>query len=236
MMNDPDRIKGPKSALFNAPFSCFITGTDTEIGKTLVASAIVHLQAQKGYKVAGMKPVAAGAYQREGMWCNEDVDSLMSASSVKLDQKLICPFLFTSPIAPHIASKEEGRVIESKRILNSYRQIKQETDAVVVEGVGGFRVPLTIDFDTADLAVELDLPVIMVVGLRLGCISHALLTADAIAVRGLKLIGWVANCVSPDMLRAEDNLTALKERIQAPLIARIPYIENAPYTQAAGYF
>jgi dethiobiotin synthetase len=236
MMSDQNRIKELKSELFNAPLSCFITGTDTEIGKTLVASAIVHLQAQKGYKVAGMKPVAAGAYLKEGVWCNEDVDSLMSASSVKLDQKLICPYLFMSPVAPHIASQEEGRLIEPNQIVKSFREIKQQTEAVVVEGVGGFRVPLTKEFDTADLALELDLPVIMVVGLRLGCISHALLTTEAIAARGLKLIGWVANCVSPSMQKTEDNLIALKERIQAPLIARIPYIENAKYTQAAGYF
>ena len=235
-MSNQVQVKNPKSKLFDAPLSCFITGTDTEIGKTLVASAIVHLQAQKGYKVAGMKPVAAGAYLREGLWCNEDVDSLMSASSVKLDPKLICPYLFTTPVAPHIASQDEGRTIEPSHILKSYRQIKQHTDAVVVEGVGGFRVPLTKAFDTADLAVELDLPVILVVGLRLGCISHALLTTEAISARGLKLIGWVANCVSPNMQKQEDNLTALKERIHAPLIARIPYIVNAAYPQVVSYF
>ncbi len=221
--------------LTNEPLSCFITGTDTEIGKTLVASAIVHLQAEKGYRVAGMKPVAAGAYLKGKTWCNEDVDSLMQASSLKLDQSLVCPYLFTTPVAPHIASALEGRVIEPNHILKCFRKMRDAADAVVVEGVGGFRVPLTDTFDTADLAVQLDLPVILVVGLRLGCINHALLTVDSIRSRGLNLIGWVANSISPNMDKSEDNLRALKQRISAPLLGHIPYLTTASYVDAASY-
>ena len=221
--------------LFTKPISCFITGTDTEIGKTLVASSIVYKQAQNGFKVAGMKPVAAGANLIEGQWHNEDVDSLISASSAKLDPAIVCPYLFKTPVAPHIASSIEGRVIDPHQIMESYSQAKNETDALVVEGVGGFRVPLTDQFDTADLAVSFNLPVILVVGLRLGCINHALLTVEAIESRGLKLLGWVANSISPNMDKSEENLIALKQRIQAPLIGHIPHLLDLSFIEAAKY-
>jgi len=222
--------------LFDKPLSCFITGTDTEIGKTLVASAIVHKQAQIGYKVVGMKPVAAGATLVENAWHNDDVDALMDASSVKLDQEMVCPYLFSTPVAPHIASHEEGRPIDPKNIINRFNDIQLLCDAVVVEGVGGFRVPLTQDFDTADLAVELALPVILVVGLRLGCINHALLSIESIETRGLNLIGWVANSISNTMDKSEDNLKALQERIHAPFLAHIPYLNSPTFVNAAEFF
>ena len=221
--------------LFDKPFSCFITGTDTEIGKTLVASAIVYKQAQNGFRVAGMKPVAAGAQLLNTKWHNEDVDSLMRAASVNLDSELVCPYLFRTPIAPHIASEVEGLLIDPEQILKSSKQIEQVTDAVVVEGVGGFRVPLTQDFDTADLAVSLDLPVILVVGLRLGCINHALLTIEAIEARGLRLLGWVANSLRLSMEKEADNLLALKQRIQTPLIGHVRYLSDVSFVEAAKY-
>ena len=223
------------SPIFDQPLSCFVTGTDTEIGKTLVASALIHLQAKRGVKVAGMKPVAAGAKLEGERWVNEDVESLMLASSVKLDQNLVCPYLYRTPVAPHIASEIEGRSIEPDHIIKSFNKIQGLTESIVVEGVGGFRVPLTKDFDTADLAVKLNLPVILVVGLRLGCISQALLTMEAINSRGLKLLGWVANSVNSDMHKVQENLLAIRERIEAPLLGQVPYLTNASFSQAANY-
>lgn len=204
------------------PFSCFVTGTDTEIGKTLVSCALLHAFAQSGSRVVGMKPVAAGVVWVEDAWRNEDVDALAVASSVKLPQSLTAPYVMPTPAAPHIAAAIEGVRIDPAHILHCYQQLRDQSDAVVVEGVGGFCVPLTDDFDTADLAQQLALPVILVVGLRLGCISQALLTAQAIAARGLVLAGWVGNTVDPDMAFVQENIQALASRLPAPLLGHLP--------------
>ncbi len=217
-------------------FSCFVTGTDTEIGKTLVSSALVHIQAQRGWRVAAMKPVAAGAEWREGRWCNEDADALAACVSVKLPQEMTTPYLFQTPAAPHIAASLEGRVIEHQHLMDYFQQVRAQADAVVVEGVGGFRVPLNDSYDTADMATDLGLPVVLVVGMRLGCISQALLTADAIAARGLSLMGWVANTVDPHMLYPQENTDAIAQRINAPLLASIPRLEVADAATAAAWF
>ena len=217
-------------------FSCFVTGTDTEIGKTLVSSALVHMQAQRGWRVAAMKPVAAGAEWRDGRWCNEDVDALASRVSVTLPQEITSPYIFQTPAAPHIAAFLENKDIDSKHLLDCYRQVRAQTDAVVVEGVGGFRVPLNDSYDTADMAADLGLPVVLVVGMRLGCISQALLTAEAIASRGLSLMGWVANSVDPHMLYLQENTDAIAQRIKAPLLACIPRLEVADAKTAAALF
>ena len=225
--------------LFDAPFSCFVTGTDTEIGKTLISSAVVHLQAQKGFKVAGMKPVAAGAVFQEHpdkRWFNEDVHSLMNASSVYLPQDTVCPYLFKTPVAPHLAAEQEGVNIDPNVILQAYEKLRSLTQAVVVEGVGGFRVPLTRTFDTADLASMLELPVILVVGMRLGCINHALLSAESIRARGLNLVGWVANSMGQPMNKLEENIQAIDQRIGAKKLAYVPYLRNASAEAAAPYF
>ena len=217
-------------------FSCFVTGTDTEIGKTLVSSALVHMQAQRGWRVAAMKPVAAGAEWRDGRWCNEDVDALAGCVSVTLPQEITSPYIFQTPAAPHIAAFLENKDIDSKHLLDCYRQVRAQTDAVVVEGVGGFRVPLNDSYDTADMAADLGLPVVLVVGMRLGCISQALLTAEAIASRGLSLMGWVANSVDPHMLYLQANIDAIAQRIKAPLLACIPRLEVADAKTAAALF
>ena len=208
-------------------FSCFVTGTDTEIGKTWVASALVHIQAERGWRVAAMKPVAAGAEWRDGRWCNEDVDALAACVSVRLPQELTTPYLFKTPAAPHIAAALEDRVIDRQYLMDCYSQVRAQADAVVVEGVGGFRVPLNENYDTADLAKDLGLPVVLVVGMRLGCISQALLTAEAIAARGLSLVGWVANTVDPQMMFLQENIEAIAQRINAPLLACIPRLDVA---------
>ncbi len=197
----------------------FIVGTDTEVGKTFVACAMLHALRNAGLDAIGMKPVAAGT-DAEGK--NEDVESLLAASSRRLPHKLICPYLFQPAVAPHIGAAEEGRAIDIDRIVSSFESLRDSADCVLVEGVGGFCVPLGPHTDTADLAERLGLSVILVVGMRLGCINHALLTQQAIAGRGLKLSGWVANRIDPNMSRFEENLAALCERIDAPLLGIIP--------------
>ncbi len=200
----------------------FISGTDTEVGKTLVASSLLYALRHTKVRAAGMKPVAAGAEWREGRWHNDDADALAAQASVELSAELSTPYLFRQPIAPHIAAALEGRTIALSHILDCYEQVAQRADAVVVEGVGGFRVPLTQTTDTADLAQQLGLPVILVVGLRLGCISHALLTVEAISARGLSLAGWVANTVDADMPSIDANVDALASRIAAPFLGTVP--------------
>ena len=214
-------------------FSCFVTGTDTEIGKTLVSSALLHLLSQRGERAIGMKPVAAGAEWRDEAWHNEDVDQLAAASSIDLPQSLTTPYLLRTPAAPHIAAALDQVSIDPAHILSSYQQLSTQASAIVVEGVGGFVVPLQPGYDTADLAQQLGLPVILVVGLRLGCISHALLTQEAIAARGLSLMGWVANTVDPDMGFMQDNMAALAARIRAPLLGHIPRLSTPSAALAA---
>ena len=216
-------------------FSCFVTGTDTEIGKTLVASALVYLQAQRGYRVAAMKPIAAGTEWRNGRWCNDDVDALAACASVALPQQITTPYLFKAAAAPHIAASLEDVLIDRSHILSCFEQARAQSEAVVVEGVGGFCVPLNDGYDTADMAKDLNLPVILVVGMRLGCINQALLTSEAIAKRGLQLMGWVANRVDEQMLYAQENIQAIAQRIHAPLLGTVPRLEVASAAAAAAY-
>jgi dethiobiotin synthetase len=217
-------------------FNCFVTGTDTEIGKTLISSAMLHALVQSGVRACGMKPVAAGAeLGADGKWHNDDCDQLAAAGNVHLPQSITTPFLLKEPAAPHIAGALEGITISSVPILAAYVEINAASDAVVVEGVGGFIVPLNDEFDTADLAEQLALPVVLVVGLRLGCISHALLTVEAIRSRGLKLVGWVANETQADMAFADENVAALAQRIPAPLLGRVPRLDQPTAGAAAAH-
>jgi len=197
----------------------FVTGTDTEVGKTFSTCALLLALRKQGCRTIGMKPVAAGT---DATGKNEDVELLIGASSVKAPRELVNPYLFAPPIAPHVAAVKAGKAIDLERIANAFETLRGMADAVLVEGVGGFCVPLGHDCDTADLAQKLALPVILVVGMRLGCINHALLTQQAIAARGLKLAGWIANHIDPAMSCFEENLGALTERIAAPLLGVIP--------------
>jgi dethiobiotin synthetase len=219
------------------PLRCayFVTGTDTEIGKTLVSSAMLHALGRSGMRAAGMKPVAAGAELRDGRWHNDDVDALAAAATLHMPTELTTPYLLREAAAPHLAAQAEGVAIELAHICACYEQIAAQADALVVEGVGGFCVPLSDDADTADLAEQLDLPVIMVVGLRLGCINHALLTAQAIAARGLTLTGWVANCVDAKMAYADENVAAIKARLPAPLLGIVPRLAVPSAAAAAAH-
>lgn len=216
-------------------FCCFVTGTDTEIGKTLVSSAILHILVAGGVRACGMKPVAAGAILRDGELHNDDADQLIAASNVHLPANITTPFMLRAACAPHIAARLDGVSIEPVPIIAAYAEIAAASDAVVVEGVGGFRVPFSDTFDSADMAEQLNLPVILVVGLRLGCISHTLLTIEAIIARGLVLAGWVVSEIDPDMQYADENVEALRERIPAPLIGRVPHLEQATAAEAAKF-
>jgi dethiobiotin synthetase len=215
--------------------SLFVAGTDTEIGKTFVSCALLQGFARAGLRAAAMKPIASGASMRDGVLHNDDADQLDASASVALPNEIRTPFMMREPIAPHIAAAREGVALDIGRIVEAHRLAVKQADIVVVEGVGGFRVPLDDAHDTADLAVALNLPVVLVVGMRLGCISHALLTAEAITSRGLKLAGWVANRVDPDMLYPDENIATLKQRLDAPLIGVIPHFAPPDATRAAGH-
>lgn len=219
----------------SAKFSCFVTGTDTEIGKTLISCALLHALAQQGVRATGMKPVAAGAELRDGNWHNDDTDALAAAASIKLPAALVAPYLLQTAAAPHIAAALHDVAIKSAHIVDCYRQITLLSDAVVVEGVGGFRVPLSGGYDTADMAVQFGLPVVLVVGMRLGCINHALLTAEAIAARGLKLAGWVANTVDAAMPYLAENVEALRQNLSAPLLGAVPRLPQASAALASSH-
>jgi len=217
------------------PLAFFVTGTDTEIGKTLVSCAIVHTMVQNGWQSVGMKPVAAGAELIHGELRNEDVEALTAVSNVRPVGNLINPYLFTLPAAPHVAAQEEQRHIKLELIIESYQQLSERAEAIVVEGVGGFRVPFNDTEDSADMAELLNLPVVLVVGMRLGCINHALLTAEAISARGLKLVGWVANSAQTEMAYLQENLSALRQRLNAPCLGCIPFLDKPDPATAAGY-
>jgi dethiobiotin synthetase len=182
-----------------------------------------------------MKPVAAGAVWHENRWLNDDVEALAQVASVKLPVKDTAPYIFQTPAAPHLAAAAEQVQIDPALILRSFQHVRAQAQAVVVEGVGGFCVPLNENYDTADLARDLKLPVVLVVGMRLGCISQAMLTVEAIHARGLSLLGWVANVVDPQMLYLDENIQALAQRIHAPMLGCIPRLVHPDAAAAAAH-
>ena len=202
---------------------CFVTGTDTGVGKTLVSTGLLHALAPHHSRVVGMKPVAAGVVPWGEDWASEDAIALRSASTLAVAPELDNPVLLLDPLSPHIAAERAGVQIDIAAIVRSYQALAAQADAVVVEGAGGFHVPLTDTQTGADLAQALALPVVLVVCLRLGCISHALLTAEAIRARGLVLVGWVANRVDPEMEAVDENIAYLRARLGVPLLAEVPY-------------
>lgn len=210
----------------------FVTGTDTGVGKTRASCALLHKLREQHPLCVGMKPVAAGADETPQGWVNEDVAQLRAASTLDAPRELVNPYLLPWPVSPHIAAQVAGQAIEIDTIVNAFDALCEQADAVVVEGAGGFIVPLSATQTSADLAQALDLPVILVVGLRLGCLNHALLTAEAIAARGLRLAGWIANRIDPDMLAADDNLLTLRARLDAPLLADWPFAPSAAAADA----
>jgi len=203
----------------------FVTGTDTEVGKTGISAALLQLLGQGGQLSAGYKPVAAGT-DADGR--NDDVSALQAGSSLPLTSEEICPALFRTACAPHIAAQLEGRTIDPAELRIGAMHLAPLCDWLVVEGVGGFRVPLAPGWDSADLACEIRLPVLLVVGLRLGCISHALLTAEAIRARGLRLAGWVGNAIDPHFAHRDANIDTLREALApAPCLGLVPWLPDA---------
>jgi dethiobiotin synthetase len=212
------------------PPGCFVTGTDTEVGKTRVSAALLHWLARRGLGAAGFKPVAAGTRLIGGVRVNEDVRLLREASSAAVTDAEVGPFQFDAACAPQVAAALEGRAIDRAAILAAARSLLARNDFVVVEGVGGFCVPLGPDWDSAHLACDLGLPVILVVGLRLGCLNHALLTAEAIAARRLPLAGWIANTIDPAMPYRAQSLATLRHELggrrQLPCLGVVPRLDE----------
>lgn len=214
----------------------FVVGTDTGVGKTRVATALLRAYARLGHRCVGMKPVAAGAERLNGMWVNEDVARLRAAGNVDVALEQVNPYLFREAIAPHIAAEHKGVNIELPRIREAYALLARQADVVVVEGAGGLLVPLSASRDMADLAVSLNLPMVLVVGMRLGCLNHALLTSEAMAARGLRLAGWVANRIDPAMSAYDGNLQTLNQRLPGPLLAELPWHAGMGPDHAADLF
>jgi dethiobiotin synthetase len=200
--------------------SYFVTGTDTGVGKTLVSCALLHAFAAQDKLVVGFKPVAAGCDENDR---NDDAEKLRAASNVMAAYGQINPYCFVAPIAPHLAARHSGVRIHLPRILTSFRELVSQADEVIVEGAGGFLVPLNEKQDSSDLARELALPIIVVVGMRLGCINHALLTMRVIDDCGLQCAGWVANVLDAEMPALQENIEALQQRIAAPLLGVVLY-------------
>jgi len=207
----------------------FVTGTDTGVGKTLVACALLSAFARTGKSAVGMKPVAAG---REAGRC-ADVEALARASTVSARPQIVNPYAFEPAIAPHIAAELAGIEIELEPIARAYEELSRLAEVVVVEGAGGFLVPLNTTQTGADLAMRLGLPMVLVVGMRLGCLNHALLTRRQIEGSRLRCAGWVANCIFPDMPHLDGNIRALEQRLDCPLLGVLPFQPDPSAAQAS---
>jgi len=206
--------------------SVFVTGTDTGVGKTIVSVALMRLLQSAGLKVVGMKPVATGACWQDGRLVNDDALLLQASASIRLDYNQVNPFVFEPPVAPHIAAKKAGQEIDFRHLCRVYEELAEVADCVVVEGVGGWEVPLNEGQRVADLARALDLPVLLVVGLRLGCLNHALLTQRAIKNSGVSCLGWIVNQIERDFLFSAENIETLENSLNWPLLAALPFYDE----------
>lgn len=205
----------------------FVTGTDTGVGKTHVSAALLHALARRHARVAGMKPVASGLIEHDGRAVSEDVLRLRAASTCAVPPALDNPVALPQPLSPHLAARRAGVTVRVADLLAPARELAGQLDALVVEGAGGWRVPLNDEGQTlADFARALGAPVVLVVGLRLGCLNHALLTAEAIRADGLRLAGWVANHIDPAMACTDENVQSLREWLDAPLLGVLPWSDR----------
>jgi dethiobiotin synthetase len=209
----------------------FVTGTDTGVGKTVVAVALLKALAGAGSRAVGMKPVAAGI--EEGASCNADVAALAAADGLAVLPADRNPYAFSAAIAPHLAAQDAGITIDLAAIAAAWRRLAAQADVIVVEGAGGVLVPLGAGLDMLDIPRRLRLPVLLVVGMRLGCLNHALVSAAAIEARGLRLAGWVANRIDSRMERGDDNVAALRARLRAPLVADVARGGSPRFTPSA---
>lgn len=214
----------------------FVTGTDTEVGKTTIAAGLLHAARQAGLSTAAAKPVASGCEMTADGLRNGDALALLAECSLPMRYEEVNPFAFEPAIAPHLAASEAGVELTASGMAESVRRmLALRADLSLVEGAGGWRVPLAGRESLSDLAVMLGLPVILVVGVRLGCINHALLSRDAIEADGLRLAGWVANIIDPGTSRLRENLQTLAERLQAPCVGQVPYLPAATPASVASH-
>ncbi|EAR60835.1 dethiobiotin synthase [Neptuniibacter caesariensis] len=214
----------------------FIAGTDTDAGKTVVSAGLLAAANKKGWSSMGLKPIAAGCERTDEGLRNSDALILQEAASIKLHYDQVNPVTFEPPIAPHIAAIHEKRMLSADRIAALCKgALMQPADFAVVEGAGGWRVPLNQRETVAHIPKQLNIPVIMVVGMKLGCINHALLTAEAIARDGLQVAGWVANRVDPQMDCYDENVDTINSMLRAPLLGEIPFLEEPTAENAAQY-
>ncbi|OEC34617.1 dethiobiotin synthetase [Pseudomonas cuatrocienegasensis] len=214
----------------------FVTGTDTEIGKTTIAAGLLHAARQRGLSTAAAKPVASGCVMSADGLRNDDALALLGECTLTLRYEEVNPLAFAPAIAPHLAAREAGVVLDVAALQGPVQRVlDKDADFTLVEGAGGWRVPLAGTATLSDLVISLQLPVILVVGVRLGCINQALLTAEAIARDGLLLAGWVGNVVDPHTARLEENLATLAERLPAPCLGRVPRLAAATPELVAGY-
>lgn len=207
----------------------FVTGTDTGVGKTLVTAALIHLLAKRGESVVGMKPVASGCRNSEHGLRSEDAEIIIAAANVNADYGDINPYAFEPAISPHLAAQEVGIKIELENVFNHFEILKQHSETILVEGVGGWMAPLGHVITNEHLAKTLGLPVILVVGLRLGCISHTLLTVRAIEAADVALVGWVANTIDPNQERIEEIVTTLSKRLAAPMLGQVSHLKQCDF-------
>ena len=212
----------------------YVTGTDTGIGKTLASCAMLHALRGRGLRAIGMKPVASGCEWSDGGWRNADARALQAAGEPGIAYADINPFALEQPLAPELAARDAGTEVTLAPILAAHARLASAADAMVVEGVGGWAAPLSATLDQADLVRALRLPVVLVIGLRLGCLSHALLSARAIAADGLRLAGWIGSHVDPHMARVDDNLAMLRARLPAPCWGVLPHRPDAAPDSLAG--
>ena len=225
------------SAASAPPPIYFITGTDTGVGKTFIAAALLELARGRGWRCVALKPVAAGCERRNGKLANEDALTLMAASGAGLDYATVNPVALEPAIAPHIAAAEAGVSLSVAQLAAHCRQaLSGDFDFALIEGAGGWLVPLNATETLADLCIRLNAHPILVVGMQLGCLNHALLTAAAIAQAGLDLAGWVANCPAGEMPRLDDNLATLGERLPAPCLGLVPQLGPAAQPSQAGTY
>lgn len=215
------------------PREFFVTGTDTGVGKTLVTAALLRRLRESGVAVAGMKPVAAGSIAGPEGPANEDALLLQAESSVRHPYAVVNPWLFEPAIAPHLAAAEAGVVIDTARIVAAHAQLRAGADVVLAEGAGGFLVPLDEGRSFADLPALLGMDVLLVIGLRLGCLNHALLTAEAVQARGLVLAGWIGNAVDRNFARRDENVATLAARLPAPCLGLVPWMVRPSVAEAA---
>ncbi|WP_196210453.1 dethiobiotin synthase [Citrobacter sp. Res13-Sevr-PEB04-36] len=214
----------------------FVTGTDTEVGKTIASCALLQAAGQLGYRTVGYKPVASGSEMTADGLRNSDALALQRNSTLAVDYAAINPYTFAEPTSPHIISADEGRPILAPVMSAGLRALEKQADWVLVEGAGGWLTPLSPTLSFADWVQTEQLPVILVVGVKLGCINHALLTAQAIRQAGLALVGWVANDVTPPGKRHAEYMATLTRALSAPLLGEIPWLSDAPELAATGHY